>query len=569
MQEALTLQEETYGSTTADEPVPEDTDDGFKIISGGEDIEIITSENYRSQTIFSAPAKTIDPQILKEDYLKIANEIIPSNISDDALFGFVIEKLLQFVKQAFTAHSALFFWYNKKTNKINLDKFESSSRDITRRRFEVENDVLSTIIETESPKLLQAISPAAESDIIRYYNSPQGIRCFLGVPVFFRQSLVGIIAIDSKEEDVYGIETIWSLGRLVRAISIIIDLFDEKYSESISEKRLKALLSILSFDGHPEEITAVFNAIEKSVEHLISWDAFAFVYYDPITDKFKTAKISNKRSVKYVGEGLEIDRQKSIVGKAINSGMAVNIEDTSPESGKEFVRYSPLEDISFEGSFLAVPLVYSDRVYGVVCFENLKKSAYSNSDVKFLRQALRIFSFLASSYSRQAYLKNLLMVDEETKLLNKKAFFEWLQKDLIKAKELNAPGAIVFIHIDEFLEQTSLFEDDPFPTVLLTIINTIKKNLNEKSLFGRLDKRLLGVYFFNSTTKNAYSWAEKIRGAIAREPISVMSRQSTFTVSIGVASTNNKTDVNEIIKTVKLALNKALEKGGNAVINAN
>ena len=553
------------------EPQTQEVDEGegFEIVGKHKNVEIITSDNYKAKTIFPNRIETTDPELIKEDYLKIANEVIPSNISDDALFGFVIEKLLQFVKEAFLAHSAVFFWYNKKTNRISLDKFASSSKEITRRRFELENDVLSEIIKTGSPKLIQAVSPNSEQDTIRYYNSPQGIRCFLGAPVFFHQSLVGIIAIDSKEEDVYGIETIWSLGRLVRAISIIIDLFEEKYSESLSEKRLKSLLSILSFDERLADIQNFFETIEKSAQNLIQWDAFAFVYYDSLNDKFTTVKISNKRSVKYIGEGLEIDLKKSLVGQAIQSGMPVNIDDTSIASGDEFIRYSPLEDVSFEGSFLAIPLVYLNEVFGVVCFENLKKSAYSNSDVKFLRQAFRIFSFLASSNSKQTYLKSLLSVDIETKLLNKNAFLEALSKDLLKAKDFNAPGAIVFVRVDEFLEQSSLFEGDPFPKVLKTIVELIKESLDEKSLFARLDKRLLAIHFFNTTTKDAYLWAEKTRVKIARKPIPVMSRQSTFTVSIGVASTNNKTDVNEILKNAKLALDKAIEKGGNAVINAN
>jgi len=547
----------------------EDPNEGFEIISGNKNMEIITAENYRAKAILRTRTEAIDPEMIKKDYLKIATEALPPNVNDNELFGYVIEKLLRFVKDAFLAHSALFFLYNKRTNKINLERFVSSSKEITRRKFEVENDALGSIVESEGPKLIQAISPAAEADIIRYYNTPQGIRCFVGVPLFLKKSFVGIIAIDSKEEDVYGIETIWSLGQLMRAISIIIDLFAGKHSESLSEKRLKALLSIISFDEELGDQASFFNIVERAVQNLINWDAFALVFFDSIQGKFKTVKIANKRSVKYIGEGLEIDLKKSLVGQAIQSGMPVNIDDTSLSSGNDFVRYSPLEDVSFEGSFLAIPLVYSDEVLGVICFENLKKSAYSSSDVKFLHRSFKIFSLLASSHSNQVYLKNLLDVDVETKLLNKKAFFQRLKQDLLKAREFNAPGAIAFIYVDDFLEEIPLFEKDYFLKVLKNIVGLIQENLDEKNLLGRLEKRLLAIYFFNTTTKDAYLWAEKIRVKIARKPIAVMSKQSTFTVSIGVASTNNKTDINEVLKNAKLALDKALQKGGNAVINAN
>ena len=66
----------------------------------------------------------------------------------------------------------------------------------------MEDDVLSKIVETGEPELLTDISRAAEADVIRYYDSPQGIRSFAGAPVFYNDELIAILAIDSKVEDV-------------------------------------------------------------------------------------------------------------------------------------------------------------------------------------------------------------------------------------------------------------------------------------------------------------------------------------------------------------------------------
>jgi len=66
-----------------------------------------------------------------------------------------------------------------------------------------------------------------------------------------------------------------------------------------------------------------------------------------------------------------------------------------------------------------------------------------------------------------------------------------------------------------------------------------------------------------------FLWAEKLRMKIARKPIAVVAKQTTFTVSIGIASTTNLTDMNELINNAELALNKAIEKGGNNVKSIN
>ncbi len=549
-------------------PVETDEGEGFEIVSGNTDTEIITADNLATP-ISPLTAKSLyHPPELKKEYLKIVSETMPANVGQDEYFGFVLEKILQVAKEAFLAYSAMFFWYNKKKETLNLDRFVSASKDIARRKFEKENDILSQIVEKEEPLWLPSISSNSEADNIRYYSAPQGIRSFVGVPLFYRKSLAGILALDSKGEDSFNVETVYSLGRLVRVISIIISLFEEKFTESLSEQRLKSLLSIFSVQKKFATPDELFDTIENSIKNLIQWDAFAFVYYDAISNNFKIARTLNKRTIKYVGEGLEIELSKSLTGKAIMTGMPVSIEDTS-DTEKRFVRFSESEDISFEGSFLAIPLVYDEQNFGVLCFESLKKSVYSNSDIQFLRQASRIFAFIAFAHSGQRFLKNLLSVDIETKVLNKETFLEYLTKDLLKAREFSAPGVVVLIYIDKFLEQDTLFESNPFPKVLKSIVESIKEALPETSLLGRLSTRMLAVSFFNSSTKEAFIWAEKLRVKIARKPIPVMSKQSTFTISAGLASTHNKTNLEEIMETAQLALNKAIEKGGNAVVNAN
>lgn len=569
-----------YSPTEADssleekDPAANDTNDysadegeGFEIVSGNKELEVITADNYR-QSMRTPLRSDYNLKDLKENYIKIAAEQLPQNVGHDEYFGFVLEKLLQVAKDAFLAHSAIFFWYNSRKKKLTLDRFVSASSVLTRQKFDIENDLLSEIVQKEEPRWHPNISAVAESDVIRYYNAPQGIKSFIGVPLFYGNHLTGILALDSKEGDAFGPETAWTLGRLVRVISVLISLFEEKYSESISEQRLKSLLSILSVDRKFEEPEELFDTIENSIKNLIAWDVFTFVYFDGVKKKFVTSRIVNQTTLKYIGEGLEIEMNKSLVGQAIMTGIPVYIEDTSGSS-KQYIRYSSTEDITFDGSFLALPLVYDDQNFGVLCFENLKKSFYTNTDVKFLKSAIKIFSFIAYSHSNQNILRSLLSVDPETKFLNKEAFNKYLQQDLLKLNELNAPGSLALINIDEFLEQESLFDGDPFSKVLSEIQKMITDDLPKLTVIGRLSKRVIAIHFFNKVVQDVFLWAEKVRIKIARKPIAIISKQTTFTISVGVAATTGKTSTEEVMNNAKLALNKALEKGGNAVKRVN
>src|SRR5690554_1193390 len=547
-----------------DSSVHSNFDESFKIVSPNEDIEIITSDNYTPD--FKIPKTTVKPPDLKEKFEEIANEKIPDEMGHDSQFTFVLEKILTVIKEAYNAHTAVFFWYNKQKEKLSIEKFVSDSSEISRRKFNIEDDILSKMIHKGEPELLTDISPAAEADVIRYYNITQGIRSFVGVPLFYEKQLIAIIAMDSKVPDAFGIETIYAMGRFVRVITMVISIFEEKHSDNIAQQRLKGILNLISPDYKFEEEQDLAVALQNSISLLIPWDAFAFVYYKPVEQKFKTQKIINNTSLKYVGEGLEIELSGTLVGKTITIGLPVKIDDTSLA---DYVRFSKAEDVSFDGSFVSIPLIHHHQNYGVLCFESLKKNAYTNSDVQFLKSSANILAFVIHSHSTQSLLKNYISIDIESKALNSNTFKERMAADLFKAKQLGISGALALIRIDDFLEQESLFDDNPLPKVIKSVAETIHNEMTPSNLFGRLDERIFGVYFFNATPKDVYVWAEKLRVKIARKPIAVVTRQTTYTVSIGVASSHNITDVDEVIYNADLALKKALERGGNTVRNIN
>src|ERR1035438_1630177 len=536
------------------EPVgdQENFNESFEIVSRTKNIDVITADNYTPD--FKLSKTTLKPHDLKERFEEIANESLPQGIGNDGQFTFVLEKMLAVIKEAFSANSAIFFWYNKKKEKLTIEKYISNSTDFSNRKFDVEDDILSKIVQKGEPELLSDISSAAEVDVIRYYNSPQNIRSFVGVPLFYDKNLIAIIAIDSKVEDAFGIETIFSLGRFVRLITMLINIFEEKYTESVSQQRLKGLLNLIKPEHKIENINDLSNSIQEAVSLLIPWDAFVFVYFLPVEQKFKTVKICNNTSLKYIGENLEIDLNGTLVGKSIVTGMPVKIDDTSIN---EYVRFSKMEDVSFDGSFLALPLIYNNQNYGVFCFESLKKNAYTNTDVQFLKNAYNIISFIIYSFSTQALYKSYLNIDIETKTLTADSLKERMTSDLLKGELLKIPCSIALIRIDDFLEQESLFDGNPFPNVLATITETISKEMTPLNILGRISERVFGVFFFNATTKDVFLWSEKLRVKIARQPIAVVSKQTTYTVSIGVASATNKGSAEEIIYNADLALQKA------------
>jgi diguanylate cyclase (GGDEF)-like protein len=164
-------------------------------------------------------------------------------------------------------------------------------------------------------------------------------------------------------------------------------------------------------------------------------------------------------------------------------------------------------------------------------------------------------------------LKSLLAVDVETKFLNAKNFLKFTSSDLTKAKNAKLPSTLAVIKIDKFIDDESLFEGNPFPKVLKSITDSIIEATSEQNVVGRISRDVFGVYFFNTESKDVFLWAEKLRMKIARNAVIVATQQTTYTVSVGIASAREKMEINTLIENAELALKKAIEKGGNTVTN--
>lgn len=559
------LDNDTLPSTPDTQEELEYADEGFSIKPGRSASSIIDSDEIKIFKRASRPSIEM-PSDLKERYTEISNEMFPEDAGEGSKFSFVLEKILTIIKESFSANTAIFFWYQKKKNKLTIEKYVSNSRDIQQRKFDIEADVLGNIVEKGEPELRSDIPVAAEADIIRYYKSPQGIRSILGVPVFYHDQLIGVLAIDSKESDVFGLETVFTLGRFVRLITLMISLFEERYEESVSQNRLHGLLELITPLSSVKSAHDTISLIEKSIESLIHWDAFVLVSYDPEKKHFRTSKVINKKSLKFVGENLIVELKGTMAGKCILSGKPVKIDDTATINLK---RFSSHEDVVFDGSFIAIPLIYQNQNYGLLWFESLKKDAYGTSDITFLQSITNILSFVMYAYSSQILMKSLIAYDLDTKIFNRSVFEELVTKELIKTRHLDITSSFALIKIDEFLEQVDLFEDNPLQKIAVAICELIKNEIDASCIFGRISDKVFGVYFFNKNTQDVFIWAEKIRVKIARLNVPALNIQNTFTVSIGISSCNEKETFNELYENAELALQKAVKNGGNKTTNIN
>ena len=546
------------------ENIPKETENNpNKLDFGDEGFEVVA----RGKTVISDDESFAFPQEITREAIEEYNKIIGGKLteSDSNEFIGLLKHFLIAVRESLSANSALFFIYNPLTEKISLRAYDTAipNGQIFERKFDLEQDVLSRIATKNEPEILNNITPNIEIENIRYYSTRQNIRSFCGVPFNYNNQLVLILAVDSKSGEAFGVETIYFLGRYIRIISTLLSLFEENFNKKTDEKRLSALLGLISVEKSFEKFDEMISFLMRTAEELFAWDFMTFVSIKAGDAKFKVQKIKSKSySTKYIGEGFEIDLAKSAVGEAIKKGIPVYKRDISEKNAH---RFSPEEKIFTEGSFLAIPLIFDGQNYGAVTFESLKKSNYSKNDIAFIKKAVKLFAYYVHNYVNTAYLKNLISLDPATLVLTRKEFFERTKSYLSLEKLCDKEGVIALISVDLSEEEASLFDNKILPKAMKSIASLIKEELRENSFIGKLSGKIFGVYFFDFDSNDVKIWAEKTRKKIAQSTFTGLSNQARYTVSIGTASTKGKERLEKIIGDAEMALQKSIDMGGNKV----
>lgn len=505
------------------------------------------------------------PMDLPEKYAEIATEVIPDQIRQSEQFYFVIEKVLYIIRDTFQAHSAIFFKYKKKTGVMQVGRSVCGGPNFVRaEELPLENDIISKALENKAPEILTTLSATVEADHIIYYTKPMHIRSVIAVPVFYHNSVIGAVVIDSVVADAFGIETIYSLGRFVRLIALIMQLFKERSAENISQQRLDWLIEFLAPLNTLRKNEEIINLIDKHADTLLPWKAFSLVLYDPEQKKFYTEIVKNTTGLRYIGEGHEIDMKGTVVGKTILLGKPQLHGDTSSLNLK---RYSGKEETVFAGSFLTIPLKYNKKNYGVLCFDHLDKNAYREYDKEYIESISSLLSFIIYSFTSQNLYKNMSAYDRETRLFNEKIFRTLMRLDFDKSKKADITSTLILFKIDDFVEQETLFDDDPLSECVIALTNLLREEIPPSSIAGRIDERKFGIFVFNYSPKEAFVWAERFRIKVARLNIQAVGKQMLFTTSCGIASTKGRPDMDTMLQQAEEALKKAIDDGGNKINN--
>lgn len=169
--------------------------------------------------------------------------------------------------------------------------------------------------------------------------------------------------------------------------------------------------------------------------------------------------------------------------------------------------------------------------------------------------------------SQRRMLADLAMRDGLTKLLNHRAFYTQLEKEVARVQRYEKPLSLLLLDIDHFKRVNDTYGHMAGDMILAGLSRVVSSQLRDVDSAYRYGGEELSLILPETGIEAAVRVAERIRSAIEEYRFDIGQGQSMgVTVSIGVASLPTpETSVEKLVAVADKALYEAKEGGRNRV----
>lgn len=478
-------------------------------------------------------------------------------------FDALLNRVLQVIRSMVNARTATFFWVNMDKRQLVVEATitDASDRFTPDRKLALGDDVVSQIALLGRPEILTSIRPTAELDLLPYYTARAATSSFIGVPVYFGGSVVGVLCADSIEEDAYDLITVGFFGTFTKLISGLIQSYTGKYDLLQSARTLDAINAFRhSLRERGATPTGFVKSLMQAAVQTMDISTIGVVLYDSAQQQWAVNEARSVHDIYANLRGVPVSLDNACVGQAIAKASSVVAYS---EAG--IVRVASAEPQLQEYQFVAVPVMSLTNVYGALFVEN-DSAVLTHQDIEVLEAlAEHAGSYLEQIYTTETIQTNAVL-DETTATMNRQGFQARLNEEFARSVDYQTPFTLCLVQIDNYPFPQGTPDEHAY--VLRHVLDHLRDELRAYDLVGRIDNGLIAIGLVSSRDQQAQIWAERMRREIASSVIALQGRRFSVTVSIGVAEADPQDSWETLLDNAFHVLRISEEQGNKVTVFA-
>ncbi len=467
-------------------------------------------------------------------------------------------KVLQEIKELMDPYTVAFLKLKEDGNYFRV--FEAiSDNDFIRHNedIKVEESIIGWICKHK--KSINFGSLRSRSDALNYYDKDVPIRSFLGMPVFWREKLVGVLILDSLQEDAFSKE-----GEKIVKISC------GEIEDALENAQL-----FQQIQQQNQEFAALYQASKKMLSFVSLGDNLngflsligTFISYDiAVVGLFEEDVLKIKAVAGFKDE---------IIGKTVPKDSLMywvsrHKQYLDIKKYKEKKKINPLIDESVKlpnlDRITIYPFLIEDRVIGIFMlgFNKANISEYEKNVLEILANQTSIAISNAMLFEK---VNLMATTDGLTGVYNHRFFQEKLSEELERAIRYNEKLVFMLLDIDFFKKVNDTYGHPVGDLVLKNISQCLKAEARKVDIVARYGGEEFAVIMVQTGKEGGLKFAERLRETIQKKEILFSGGKLNVTTSIGLACfPDDAKDKPNLIEKADKALYKAKKTGRNRVV---
>jgi diguanylate cyclase (GGDEF)-like protein len=159
------------------------------------------------------------------------------------------------------------------------------------------------------------------------------------------------------------------------------------------------------------------------------------------------------------------------------------------------------------------------------------------------------------------------ITDELTGLVNRRRFFEAMEAEITRARELGRPLSVILADLDRFKRVNDRFGHPAGDEVLKEFARRLRAHSREVDVAGRLGGEEFALLLPETDLEGAAVGAERLRGSLSGSSLTLTTGEKlSVTASFGVAQLSVGQSADDLLRRCDLALYRAKAEGRNRVV---
>lgn len=396
-------------------------------------------------------------------------------------------------------------------------------------------------------------------EALNYYDRAVSIKSFLAMPVFWREKLVGVLVVDSLQEEAFAKESENLIKICCNEIQDALEnaqLFQQIQQQNQEFAALyhasKKLLTYVSLEDN-------LNGFLELISTFIKFDVAILCLLDGDVLRVKALRGLKKELIDH-----EVDKD-SLIYWVIKHKQYLDIKRYNEKK-----RVNPLVDSSVKlPSFERVviyPFLMENKVIGsyMLGFVKGTLSDYEKNVLEILTNQTSISILNALLFEK---VNLMATTDGLTGVYNHRYFQEKLSNEIERARRYNEKLILMILDIDFFKKVNDTYGHPIGDLVLKSVSKCLKSATRKIDIVARYGGEEFAVIMVQTGKEGGVKFAERIRETIMKNEVFFPGGKLSVTASIGLACfPEDGKNNSELIEKADKALYTAKKRGRNMVV---